>query len=95
MLVHPVGLSDIEEAIVKATFKDDERPKEKHVERIIEHTNDFSQDNIVPHLVERLHSESWQVVMKTLSVVHIVARDGHINFIKVVTDCLVPLPASI
>eukprot|EP00457_Paulinella_chromatophora_P004817 gb/GEZN01004830.1/.p1 GENE.gb/GEZN01004830.1/~~gb/GEZN01004830.1/.p1 ORF type:complete len:566 (-),score=79.44 gb/GEZN01004830.1/:106-1803(-) len=74
-----VGLSDVDKVVVKATYQDGEAPKLKHVEALIDLS--LGDATVAGSLVKRLSSPQFNVVLKTLVVIHRIALDGDIHFL--------------
>jgi len=84
------GLGIIETAVVKATFEDNEQPKSKHVITLKDwvetdlkgsgNTYQGEKVNIVSLLERRVEIQSWRVVLKTLSVIHLLLREADVAF---------------
>lgn len=72
-----VGKDRVEEAVVKSTWDDFDQPKQKHVEALI-----LSSANIrfVEQFNERMNTRKWNVVLKTLIVIHRVCLEGDERF---------------
>jgi hypothetical protein len=74
-----IGLSDVEASVVKSTYDDKLVPKEKHCQRLI----DASADHDMIRIFEgRLTMLKWNVIFKTLIVVHRLCNDGSLKFLK-------------
>jgi hypothetical protein len=72
-------MSELDKAVIKATFFDDNPPKEKHVISLIDDTNTTMRSlaiDILDGLARRVRSDKWQVVLKTEIVVHRILREG-------------------
>jgi hypothetical protein len=77
--IETVGMSELDKAVIKATFFDDHPPKEKHVASLIEDTNTSMRSlaiDILDGLARRVRSDKWQIVLKTEIVVHRILREG-------------------
>lgn len=92
------GMGTVETAVVKATFDDEERPKQKHISTLIQwidydmvgsgnhyrSSNNDSQENLLSLLHSRMANaaHSWKIILKSLIVMHSLFRDGDEIFIK-------------
>ncbi len=56
-----VGKNSVEEAVIKATYPDGQRPKEKHVQHLIDMSKESPSDDFCGMLVPRLASDNWEV----------------------------------
>ena len=77
--VQTMGLSDLETRIIKSTYDDYDAPKQKHVDSLISYTNEY---NIVPLLEKQLNEFKWNIIFKTLVVIHRCTLDGNIKFMN-------------
>ncbi|KNC51328.1 uncharacterized protein AMSG_07342 [Thecamonas trahens ATCC 50062] len=70
--------NELEKAVVKATSHLEVAPKAKHVRRLILTTYDSPQEAVfaMRHLLERLQSKDWVVVLKAITVFHRLFREG-------------------
>jgi len=74
-----VGLSDLEKSVVKATYDDELPPKEKHVVFLTECTSAY---DMVTLLDRRFSVGKWNVVFKTLIVIHRLSIEGADRYMK-------------
>lgn len=85
------GKGPLETAVIKATWDDNDKPKQKHVETCLKEirtqANSSSQDfRIVDLILERLQNKSWRVVFKSLLLIHQLFREGEEAFITAVSE---------
>jgi hypothetical protein len=83
--IETVGMPELDKAVIKATFYDDDPPKEKHVLSLISETRSSSRSintDIIDGLARRIRFDKWQVVLKVLIVTHRLIRDGAPMFIE-------------
>ncbi|ETO20582.1 clathrin assembly factor-like protein, partial [Reticulomyxa filosa] len=76
----------------QATYEDDEHPKEKHIHTLIEWVdtdlkgtgNTYQRDkvNIISLFQKRVEGHPWKVVLKTLTVIHMLFRDADVAFVE-------------
>eukprot|EP00808_Paulinella_micropora_P022368 g11818.t1 len=78
------GLGEIDKIVLKATYQDLDAPKHKHVEALLEISLDGRED-ITVSLVKRLSSPLFNVVLKTLVVIHRLTLDGNVTFLRDMT----------
>lgn len=73
-------MKEIDAAVVKATFRDDDPPKEKHVAFLVNQTFSSRDPNrlneIFDSLRRRTSTKFWEVAAKILIVVHRILREG-------------------
>lgn len=81
-----VGLSDIETTVVKATYDDDEKPKQKHVDTLIRLSIRSPNMDLMALFRTRLAEKSWNVVLKTLIVIHRLMNEGSEGFLRIVSE---------
>jgi hypothetical protein len=74
-----LGLNEFEEAVIKATYDDKCTPKTKHVDFLITSSRIYT---MLPLFDERLASKKWNIVIKTLLVIHKITLVGNIVFLK-------------
>lgn len=95
------NLNLVENAIVKATYEDDDRPKAKHVQQLIRFVdtelggagyipsqssrNDKDFD-IIYLLQKRLDTGLWRVAIKTITVTHQLMRDANLLFLDAMVE---------
>ncbi|MES1909266.1 MAG: hypothetical protein MHM6MM_002036 [Cercozoa sp. M6MM] len=69
---------DAERALRKATFADDDVPKEKHVQLLISLVNSHGSTKLAELLARRLRAQQrWEPVLKTLVVLHRLMREAN------------------
>jgi hypothetical protein len=60
-----VGRGEVAQHVIKATFSDDDKPKEKHVKALVDVLQSMPPSHpeydFVPQLIERAHSGDWKV----------------------------------
>lgn len=87
-----LGLSDLEKAVVKATYFDENPPKEKWVAELVSQTQSFmgeakkSSSDILDCLVRRMRSDHWQVILKAMIVIHRLLREGGYAFSEAISQ---------
>jgi len=81
-----VGLSDIETTVVKATYDDDDKPKPKHVDALLRLSLRSPNMDLMSLFRARLAEKSWNVVLKTLVVVHLLMNEGSEGFLRIVSE---------
>eukprot|EP00457_Paulinella_chromatophora_P005467 gb/GEZN01005484.1/.p1 GENE.gb/GEZN01005484.1/~~gb/GEZN01005484.1/.p1 ORF type:complete len:470 (-),score=76.85 gb/GEZN01005484.1/:273-1682(-) len=91
-----VGLPEVEKAIVKATYDDQEAPKAKHVKTLIELTQPPAKAApVVVALIRRLKAcQYWNEVTKTLIVIHMLCSDVRAGAVAVLNALATTLPLN-
>lgn len=74
--VATAGLSEIEASVIKATYEDNDPPKEKHVLRLIQSIGPGRFPQPVQILFKRVVSSNWRIVLKSFVVFHRLMRDA-------------------
>lgn len=82
-----VGMPEVEKAVVKATFRDEEPPKEKHMLALVDFSfkNRMTLHDICGSLRLRLKSSRWEVLLKAQTVLHRLLREGSAEFSREMT----------
>jgi len=73
------GLDAVEKSAVKATYNDNDPPKVKHVEALLNALKFGTEHDIVLLLVSRFEDKHWNVVLKTLMVIHRLCNEGVVD----------------
>src|SRR4051812_16018366 len=81
-----VGLTDTETTVVKATYDDDEKPKAKHVDALLRMSLRSPNMDLMGLFRARLAEKSWNVVLKTLVVIHRLMNEGSEGFLRIVSE---------
>jgi len=76
-----VGLSELETTVVKATYPDDDPPKLKHVQVLVETTIQRPHQDMLYLFQKRIQQPKWNIVLKTFVVLHRLAIEGHEDFL--------------
>jgi len=77
--VSTVSLSPMEARLVKATYADNDQPKEKHVLALLDDTHEY---NLVSLFEARFASKEWVTVLKMLVIAHRLSLDGHKAYLE-------------
>ncbi len=76
------GLTDLETAVIKATYDDDDPPKEKHVARLVSASMNDRDFSFYQLIEKRLDESSWRIVLKALILLHRIFRDGDVAALR-------------
>uniref|UniRef100_H3C286 Clathrin coat assembly protein AP180 n=1 Tax=Tetraodon nigroviridis TaxID=99883 RepID=H3C286_TETNG len=81
--------SEVSRAVCKATTHEQTAPKKKHMEYLIQATQDQTNVNVpqmVDTLMERVGNASWVVVFKALITTHHLMVHGHEKFLQLLSS---------